>query len=74
MENLKESVNTQRDDSSIISNKIKTDEEEIAKNQIKINEYIELKKKIEQSVEELWKFEGDTNQLLVPSWEKRKSY
>ena len=36
-ENLKELVNTQRDDSSIISNKIKTDEEEIAKSQEKIN-------------------------------------
>ena len=61
MGNLKDSVNTQRDDSSIISNKIKTDEEEIVKNQIKINEHIELKKKIEHSVEELWKLEGGTN-------------
>ena len=57
-ENLKESVNTPRDDSSIISNKIKTFEEEIAKNQVKINEYIELEKKIEDSVEELWKLVG----------------
>ena len=54
-QNLKESVNTQRDDSSIISNKIKTVEEEIAKNQVKINEHIELEKKIGHSVEKLWK-------------------
>ena len=54
-ENLKESINTWRDDSSIISNKIRTVEEEIGKNQVKINEHIELEKKIELSVEELWK-------------------
>ena len=55
-ENLKETVNTPCDDSLIISNKIKTFEDEIAKNQVKINEYIELEKKIEDSVEEkLWK-------------------
>ena len=54
-ENLKELVNNQRDDSSVISNKIKTAEEEIAKNEVKINEHIELEKKIEHSVEELWK-------------------
>ena len=34
-ENLKESVNTQRDDGSIITNKIKTIEQEIAKNQVR---------------------------------------
>ena len=54
-ENLKQSVNTQRDDRSIISNKIKTVEEEIAKNQVKINEHIELEKKIEHSIDESWK-------------------
>ena len=54
-------VNTQRDDSSIISNKIKTVEEEIAKNQIKINEHIELEKKTEHSVEELWKLVEGTD-------------
>ena len=54
-ENLKELINTWRDDSSIISNKIRTVEEEIGKNQVKINEHIELEKKIELSVEELWK-------------------
>ena len=48
LENLKESVSTQRDDSSAISNKIKTVEEGIAKNQIKINEHIELEKKLEE--------------------------
>ena len=52
-ENLKESVNTQRDDGSIITNKIKTVEEEIAKNQVKISEHIELENKIEHSIEEL---------------------
>ena len=52
-ENLKESVNTQRDGSSKITNKIKTVEEEILTNHVKINEYIELEKKIEHSVEEL---------------------
>ena len=52
-ENLKESVNTQRDGSSKITNKIKTVEEEIPTNHVKINEYIELEKKIEHSVEEL---------------------
>ena len=60
-ENLTQSVNTQRDDSSIISNKIKTVEEEIAKNQIKINEHIELEKKTEHSVEELWKLVEGTD-------------
>ena len=54
-ENLKESVNTQREDSSIISNKIKTVEEEIAKSEVKINEHIELEKKIEHCVEGFWK-------------------
>ena len=54
IENLKELVNTQRDYSSIIPNKIKNVEEEMATNQIKINEYIELEKKTEHSVEELW--------------------
>ena len=53
-ENLKELLNTQRNDSSIISSKIKTVGEEIAKNQAEINEHIELEKKIEHSVEELW--------------------
>ena len=53
-ENLNESVNTQRDDSSVISSKIKTVEEEAAKSQAKINEHIKLEKKIEQSIEELW--------------------
>ena len=48
LENLKESVSTQRDDSSVISNKIKTVEEGIAKNQIKINEHTELEKKLEE--------------------------
>ena len=60
-ENLQKSVNNQRDDSSIISNKIKTVEEEIAKNQVKINEYTELENKIEQSVEELWKLVEGTD-------------
>ena len=45
-ENLTQSVNTQRDDSSIISNKIKTVEEEIGKNQVKINEHIDWKRKL----------------------------
>ena len=52
-ENLKESVNTQRDDGLIITNKIKTVEEEIAKNQVKISEHIELENKTEHSIEEL---------------------
>ena len=38
-----------------MSNKIKTVEKEIAKNQVKSYEHTELEKKIEQSVEELWK-------------------
>ena len=38
IENVKELVNTQRDYSSSISNKIKIVEEEMATNQIKINE------------------------------------
>ena len=53
-ENLKELLNTQRNDSSIISSKIKTVGEEIAKNQVEINEHTELEKKIEHSVEKLW--------------------
>ena len=60
-ENLKHAVSTQRHDSSIISNKIKTVEEEIAKNQVKINKHIELKKTIEHSVEELWKLVESTD-------------
>ena len=60
-ENLKEAVSTQRHDSSVISNKIKTVEEQIAKNQVKINKHIELKKKIEHSVEELWKLVESTD-------------
>ena len=51
--NLKESVNTQRDDRSFVSNKIKTVEEEVAKNQVKTNEDIQLENKIEHSVKEL---------------------
>ena len=60
-ENLKESVNAQRKDSSIISNKIETAEEEIAKNQVKINKHSELEKKIEHTVEELWKLVEGTD-------------
>ena len=54
-------VNTQRDDNSIISNKIETIKEKIAKNQVKINEHIELEKKTELSVEELWKLVEGTD-------------
>ena len=55
------------DCSSIISNKINNIEEGIAPNQIKINEQLELEKKIEHSVAELWK-----PIEIVPSLEKRK--
>ena len=59
--NLKESVNTQRDDRSFVSNKIKTVEEEVAKNQVKTNEDIQLENKIEHSVKELGKLVEDTD-------------
>lgn len=45
-ESLKESGNTQHDNRSIISNKIKNVEEEIVKSQIKMNEHIQLEKKL----------------------------
>ena len=45
----------------MISNKIRTDEEGIAKNQVKINEHIKLEQKIEHSIEEIWKLVESTN-------------
>ena len=54
-DDLKKSFDVYQNNSTIITDKIKDFEKEIAQNQTKINEQLELGKKIEQSVNELWR-------------------
>ena len=58
-EDLEKSFDTYQNNSTIITNKINNFEKEITQNQTKINEQLELGKKTEQSVNELWKLIDD---------------